>query len=300
LINNFSEVYDNNVSNVNSGFDYSIQEFEGNHFQDIALRRCLIRNGTWFKGNQPLEVRLSEPGIKFNPGEVLFHKPELIPQPEVIGWWKSGSIESWYQSARYLEAKDFEHDTEDYLYFVTSNAGKVNSAQKGLGNFVRLKQAPLEISEHHLTIEEIAKHKAKVAYSVMCRPIICDDSGLVIPSRGEWPGSRVGRELEKLGEQGFADIFKDRPLEAYFEMAVTYFDETLEEPKIFKSTVNGKFYSEARGDPNKPFIKNKILGTRFVVDGQTKTIAEMTEEEYEKDATSDRWNRLVEFLKSRK
>lgn len=203
------------------------------------------------------------------------------------------------KSIQYLEVKGFQPDSERFLYFVTSNPGKVDSAQKGIGNFIRLKQAELNISEDQASIEEIAVHKARVAYSVMCRPIICDDSGLVIPAYGEWPGARVARELEILKEEGFANLFKDKPLPAYFKMAVTYFDETLEKPKTFISKVNGTFQSEARGDPNKPFIKNRILGTRFIVDGQSKTLAEMTEEEYKRDATTDRWRALVEFLKDR-
>lgn len=300
LVENFSNVYDNNPSNVNSGFDYSVQEFGGNHFQDTAIRRCLVRNGLWFRGKDLLEIRLSEPGVKFNPGEIPFHKPELIPQPEIKGWWKPGSIESWYQSARYLEVRNFEPDVEKFLYFVTSNAGKVDSAQRSLGDFVKLKQAALDITEEQQTIEKIAEHKARVAYSVLCLPVICDDSGLVIPTYGEWPGVRVGREVERLGEEGFANLFKDGPLPACFKMAVTYFDETLERPKIFVSTTDGQFQYEAKGDPNKPFIKNRILGMRFIVKGQSKTIAEMTDEEYRRHATTNRWEALIEFLKSRK
>jgi non-canonical purine NTP pyrophosphatase (RdgB/HAM1 family) len=299
IAENFSDVYDNNPSNINSGLDYSIQEYGGSHFQDIAIRRVLVRNGAWFKGKGLLEIRLSDPGVRWDPGKIPFHKPDMVPKPEVVGWWDSGSIESWYQSARYLEVKDYNFEDDRSLYFVTSNPGKVNSAQRSFGDFVKLKKVTLNISEEQDTIEKVAIHKARVAYSVICRPVICDDSGLVIPSLGEWPGARVKREIENLGESGFADLFRDGPKEAYFKMAVAYFDENLRKPEIFISTVKGRIYYEARGNPEKPFIKNKTLGTRFVPDGCAKTLAEMSDEEYKRDATTDRWRNLVNFLSSR-
>ena len=82
-------------------------------------------------------------------------------------------------------------------------------------------------------------------------------------------------------------------------MTVSYMDETLDKPKLFTSCVKGKLIGEARGDPKNPNLKSQ-LGLAFIVEGQTKTIAEMTTEEYDKYARSDRWGELAEFLKGRK
>jgi len=235
---------------------------------------------------------------------ILLGKPRIIERalPEVLANYDSVyGYSNWkltdIDDTNFLMVKNFTPDEKDSLYFVTSNPGKVNSAQRSLGDFVKLKQAELTISENDESIEDIAIYKARVAYSVMCRPILCDDSGLVIPKFGNWPGVLVGREIKRLGEEGFANLFKDEPLPAYFKMAVTYFDKDLEEPKVFISTVNGKFQYESKGDPDKPFIKNKVIGTRFIPDTSTKTLAEMTEEEYKRDATTDRWKALINFLK---
>jgi non-canonical purine NTP pyrophosphatase (RdgB/HAM1 family) len=300
IADNFSNVYDNSPSNVESGLDYAVQEFGGNHFQDIAIRRCLVRNGEWFRGNELLEIRMSEPGVAWNPGRIPFHRAELIPKPEVRGWWSPGSIESWYQSARYLEVKGLEVDLSKGVYFVTTNAGKVNSARRSLGELVSLGQVGLDISEEQKTIEEIAAHKAKVAHAVLCRPVICDDSGFVIPSMDGYPGARVGRELKnpEMGIEGFTRLARDAPLDAHFVMAVTYFDELLDKPKTFVSKVEGQLIGEQRGDLNKPFIKSP-LAAAFVIAGQTKTIAEMSEEEYKAHATTDRWRELARFLEKR-
>ena len=202
------------------------------------------------------------------------------------------------ESTHYLEVRELNLDLSKDLYFVTSNLGKVNSAQRSLGDYVTLSQVVLDISEEQETIEEIVTHKAKVAYSVLCRPVICDDSGFVITSMNGYPGTRVGRELKRLGINKFIEVAKDGPLDAYWIMAVTYFDESLKEPKTFISKVEGQLIGEIRGDLDKPFVKSLIAGS-FVVKGQTKTIAEMTEEEYKKFATTDRWRALAEFLKNR-
>ncbi|MDD5746935.1 MAG: hypothetical protein PHO30_06725, partial [Candidatus Omnitrophica bacterium] len=39
-------------------------------------------------------------GYFLNPGYVPFHRPELIIQPQLAGWWKPYSIEGFYQSAK--------------------------------------------------------------------------------------------------------------------------------------------------------------------------------------------------------
>ncbi|MBI4918995.1 hypothetical protein HY837_03630 [archaeon] len=303
IAENYENCYDNNVSNVNSGFDYTIQEYGGNHYQDIAIRRVLLRNGMWFKGKGLLEIRTSGTGLKWNPGELPFHLPELIVQPEFKGWWKHRSIESWYQSNKYLEVKKnaLPSELSSDLIFVTTNTGKYQSAQKSLGHIVKLGMFSLDISEEQNSIEEIATHKAKVAYSVLCKPVLTDDSGFVIPKLNGYPGHHVGRELREKGINHFLNLAKQNggSLEAYWPMTVAYFDETLDKPLLFTSKVEGTLISEVRGDVNNKNLKSP-LGAAFIVKGQTKTIAEMTDEEYQKYARSDRWGSLAEFLKTRK
>lgn len=109
LIIDASEVYDDEPSNVNSGFDYAKQETGRTHLQDIAIRRCLIRMGLWFCGKELIRIR-QEKGthplsITLSPGRVPFHRPDLIKQPELAGWWRTDTIESFYQSNKYLQIK---------------------------------------------------------------------------------------------------------------------------------------------------------------------------------------------------
>jgi hypothetical protein len=98
-----SDVYDNARSNVASGLDYTKQEAKSNHMQDISIRRVMHRLGRQFQGNKLLQVRShSSRGASLSPGVVPFHRPDWILQPELSGWWQSGSIESFWQSNKVL------------------------------------------------------------------------------------------------------------------------------------------------------------------------------------------------------
>jgi len=109
LINEASNVYDDDPINVSSGFDYKKQQTKGTHIQDIAIRRCLVRMCLWFRGEKLIRIR-QEKGdhplsITLSPGRVPFHRPELIVGPEIKGWWYPQTVESFYQSNRILQVK---------------------------------------------------------------------------------------------------------------------------------------------------------------------------------------------------
>jgi non-canonical purine NTP pyrophosphatase (RdgB/HAM1 family) len=292
IAENHADVYDNNPSNVESGLDYVKQEFGGNHYQDIAIRRCFVRNGTWFSGEGLLEIRMKGEGKRWSPAIVPFHRPDIVPQPELPGWWRPGSVESWYQSSKFLEAPEFPF-RHAQAYFVTTNKGKVESARRSLG--MDIEQVTLRIEEEQDDVSRIAEHKARVAHSVLCRPVICDDSGFSIEAMGGWPGHHVKRELERLGIHHFMDLAWTQDLRASFTQAVSYFDSTLPKPVTFVSETKGALVSWWGGEP-KPFVKSD-LAYCFVPEGSTKTIAQMSEEEYKAQASTNRWAELERFLR---
>lgn len=102
-----SDVFDDSPTNMRSGLDYSIQETPRSHYQDVAIRRVLLRLGLKFHGTHLVQVRRSNKGFggEFSPGYIPFHRPELIEQPPLKGWWESGSIEEFWQSNKYLLKK---------------------------------------------------------------------------------------------------------------------------------------------------------------------------------------------------
>lgn len=103
IVESFCEVYDNALTNIGSGCDYSIHEAPTVHLQDIAIRRVLLRLGLSFKGDELLQVRgVGSNGYRLNPGRLAFHIPEEIVQPNVQGCWQQDSIEDFWQSNKVL------------------------------------------------------------------------------------------------------------------------------------------------------------------------------------------------------
>ncbi len=108
LVSEASEVYDDEPSNITSGLNFLAQETKRTHMQDIAIRRCVVRFGTWFQGQKPIRIRQEkgnhELSMILSPGRAPFHMPEKIIQPQLTGWWHPDTVESWYQSNKVLQA----------------------------------------------------------------------------------------------------------------------------------------------------------------------------------------------------
>jgi len=51
LIETALDVYDTAPTNVEARFSYDIQETPNNHIHDVAIRRAVLRNGVWFRGD---------------------------------------------------------------------------------------------------------------------------------------------------------------------------------------------------------------------------------------------------------
>jgi hypothetical protein len=97
------EVYDNNVSNIDSGLDYSVQETDADHLQDIAIRRCLVRLGLRSAGNELIQIRgPKSAGYALDPGRVPFHMSAMILDRSRPGWWQPGTVEAFWQHNKTL------------------------------------------------------------------------------------------------------------------------------------------------------------------------------------------------------
>lgn len=110
LVEEAADIYDDQPSNVEAGFDYQHQETNVNHLHDIAIRRALLRCGEWFQGKEVIQIRHSlspHPlSMLLSPGQVPFHRPDLIIQPQLGRyWWEPNSVESFYQSNKVLQVK---------------------------------------------------------------------------------------------------------------------------------------------------------------------------------------------------
>lgn len=95
----YSNVYVYGRGDIESSLDYKKQTQLYDHFQDIAIRRCLVRFGVWFKGMDFLKL----PGSDFDDSKVHFHLPHLIHKPDAIS-----SIKSWLSNRLIIVARTIE------------------------------------------------------------------------------------------------------------------------------------------------------------------------------------------------
>ncbi|MBI5148203.1 hypothetical protein HZA33_00820 [Candidatus Pacearchaeota archaeon] len=111
-LTSYKDVWDTAESNVNSGFEYEIQETSNTHIHDISIRRAVARLGREFLGNRLLRVRWKDSeGFRLSPGIVKFHLPEMIVHEEIKDyggkgiWWFKDTIEDFYQRNKVLQVK---------------------------------------------------------------------------------------------------------------------------------------------------------------------------------------------------
>jgi hypothetical protein len=111
-----SDVYDDDPSNVTSGLDYAKRGEVRTHIQDIAIRNCVKRFGREFRGNKLIQIRdrIGEHplSLALSPGQVPFHKPELLSFPDNLdeirskAWWLPSSVEDFYQRAKRMVVRN--------------------------------------------------------------------------------------------------------------------------------------------------------------------------------------------------
>jgi hypothetical protein len=115
-VTSFGECYDSERANIATGTDHD-PKASPRHIQDVSVRRALIRLGTYFKDfrgtdhtlydeQHLLHIRGEETnGFELMPGNIKFHKPELILQENIEnmpGWIKPGTVESFWQANKVI------------------------------------------------------------------------------------------------------------------------------------------------------------------------------------------------------
>ncbi|MGW6599411.1 non-canonical purine NTP pyrophosphatase [Streptomyces sp. NPDC055036] len=113
------------------------------------------------------------------------------------------------------------------LAYCTGNAGKFATAQEHLAPWgIEIEQVSVDLDEIQTTsVEEIARHKARQAFSLLGRPLFVEDSGFFIDEFNGWPGPMVKHALEAIGPRGLthlADLTAKRT--CWFASAVVYVD----------------------------------------------------------------------------
>jgi non-canonical purine NTP pyrophosphatase (RdgB/HAM1 family) len=174
------------------------------------------------------------------------------------------------------------------LVFITSNMHKVKQVQKYLDYPVE--HINLDLTEiQSLDPMIIVEHKAKEAYQHVKKPVLVEDTSLIFNSLGKLPGPFIKWFLQEIGNEGMCkmlDDYKDRSAIAWILFA--YYDGT--SMHIFDIKQNGTIADHPREGGN-AIGWNRI----FIPDGETKTLAEMNEDD--KDRTSLRKRALIKLKK---
>jgi non-canonical purine NTP pyrophosphatase (RdgB/HAM1 family) len=156
--------------------------------------------------------------------------------------------------------------------FVTTNEHKRREVERILG--VELERVAPDVSEvQTLDFAEVATHKARSAYDALGRPprpILVEDSGLVIGAWNGLPGALTKWFLSSVGYGGLLRMLcgEDRHARAVCAVAVA---DGGGEVRVFQGEVRGEISPEPRGEGG--FGWDPI----FVPEGSELTYAQMGE-----------------------
>lgn len=161
------------------------------------------------------------------------------------------------------------------LMVATTNPGKAASFERRIRPWP-VEFAALELVEpQHLEVARVAAEKAAQAFSLVRRPVVVEDGGLVVPALGGWPGAYSKPFLQAVGLEGLTRLVGPSDPRAYFDSAVVYHDEN--GPVVFEGPSRHGRLVAPRGDVT-PGAWGSLWKV-FVPDGDTRTLAEMGDEE---------------------
>lgn len=167
------------------------------------------------------------------------------------------------------------------ITFVTSNAGKFKRFTEELAPFgLTAAQQTLNIAEpQESSIPDVARHKAQVAYQMLGRPVVVEDSGLCIPALNNFPEALTKPVLTRVGLDGLLTMLaaiEDR--RCFFISALGYADAEGNVDVIVSRHETGTLM---RAPSGQNFAQSwSALSHIFVPDGFDKTMAAMTPDEH--------------------
>lgn len=114
LFREASEVWTEEVTDVDSGLDYSIQKSPAVHYEDMAIRRIMKEYGHEFRGNKLIRIRADSDnpiGVALSSIHVPFCFPQYFeaPFPEIV-WWNrhKGSLEYFWHTNKILQVNTWD------------------------------------------------------------------------------------------------------------------------------------------------------------------------------------------------
>lgn len=165
------------------------------------------------------------------------------------------------------------------IIFVTSNKGKIASAQRDLKNIKVLAYNAELIEPRSDDIKEIAMQKVLQAYKIVKKPCIALDSGFFITELNGFPKAYINHTLDTIGIKGILKLMEgisNRHCE--FKSCLAYYDG--KDIRYFESNSPGTISENVRGNEN----ENKWSDIWYIFKPEefNKTLAEFTEEDFKR------------------
>lgn len=170
------------------------------------------------------------------------------------------------------------------LIYLTTNPNKVAEANeffsKKYGFNIEIVNPEFEILEIQAqTCSEVVSFSAKYAAEKLGYAVLKSDSGLYIDALGGLPGPYNHYFDKQIGVEKFLELFKnEKNRKARLEHCFAYC-EPGKEPIVFSGGGTGTIAPEARG------TRGRWHDKFYIPDGETKTLSELREEDYEYEAS---------------
>ncbi len=143
------------------------------------------------------------------------------------------------------------------MVFVTSNRGKAREVRK-IVKKIRLIVKPLLLNEDYsLSHEKLAVGKAKHAFAILQKPVIVEDTILLVSGFKDYPGLKTKEVYQELGLEGFVKKCGGR--NASFTTIAVYYDG--KKARVFKGVCRGRISKHVGKETigGLPFLRVFIL-----------------------------------------
>lgn len=170
------------------------------------------------------------------------------------------------------------------LIYLTTNPHKVEEANeffsKKYGFGIEIVNPDFEILEIQAkTCSEVVGFSAKYAADRLGYAVLKSDSGLYLDALGGLPGPYNHYFDKQIGVERFLQLLQnEKNRKARLEHCFAYW-EPGKEPIVFSGGGTGTIAYEARGE------RGRWHDKFYIPDGENKTLSELREENYEREAT---------------
>lgn len=165
------------------------------------------------------------------------------------------------------------------ILFISSNIGKIKEVKLCLKNFgVEVIGKVLKLPEiRSLSLEEVAKEKAKLAIKKFKKPLIVEDTGIYFEAYKNFPGVNSNFIIKSIGFEGIFKLLENKSRKAYFKTALAYCKPN-KKLKVFTGICRGRITKKVRGKIDLELPYDNI----FIPEGEKMIFSEMSKRKKER------------------